>query len=64
MTCRRCDELLDELARTRDELGAVRENLSERTWERDHAIAGYRQVCEELRTVRLAMYAAKDDGRG
>lgn len=52
--CQRCDELLDELTRVRAELVAAREEVSARTWERDHAILGYRRVSADLLTLQAA----------
>lgn len=55
--CPRCDELLDELTRTRTELGAAQQDASERTWERDHAVLAYERVRDELAAFRLQHYA-------
>lgn len=54
--CPHCDDLLDELARTRDELGAASEQVAARTWERDHAQANYQKVLAELQALQLARY--------
>lgn len=53
--CPRCDDLLDELARTQAELAAVREDASERRWERDHAIEGYRRVQADLLALQARL---------
>lgn len=55
--CPRCDELLDELTRTRGELGAAREDASERRWERDHAVLAYERVRGELQALQAKHYA-------
>lgn len=43
-------------------LAAAREDASERTWERDHAIANYHRVRDELAAFRLQHYAGGDRG--